>query len=135
MYVQEQMFRVQVTVGAKAYGVWDSFEGGDVDSEARTYRPGGLEYAVALSAPAATGDVTVSRGFKADRDGIAEKELYDKIGQEVIIVKEALTARDRPVSSIRYVGVLKSVRTPTHDSEGERVSRLQLVAAITGLPT
>jgi hypothetical protein len=136
MYVQEQMFRVQVTVAEKNYGVWDSFEGGEVDSDARTYRPGGLEDTVALSAPASTSDVTVSRGFNIERDHSLEKDLINSIGQKITIVKEARTAKvGPPVATLTYNGILKSVRSPTHDSEGERVSRIQLVAAISGLPS
>lgn len=137
-YVQEQMYEVTVNVtGIGDLGIWDTFEGGEVDSEARTYRPGGLKDAVALPAPAATSDVTVSRAYSADKDWDLERQLVESVGRAIRIGKKPLTFDNSPTSAkpATYSGVLKAVRTPTHDSEGDRVSRLQIVATITGKPS
>lgn len=141
-YVQEQMWQVHVwvvdqTTGQnRSLGIWDSFEGGDVDSDARTYRPGGMQASVALSSPAQTSDVTISRGYQTGDIG-TETFLHQHIGHPIEITKTAMDVlTTRPVSrGLQYRGIIKSVRTPTHDSDGDRVTRLQIVAVINGTPT
>lgn len=136
--VQEQQYLVTVSVDTLGnIGVFDTFEGGDITSSAKTYRAGGMADAEALPAPPTTEDVTVSRGFRGERDGPLKKLLNQKIGFAIRIGKQPLNP-DRTVIAgalETYVGIIQGVMGPSHDSEGDDVSKLSIVATISGLPS
>lgn len=142
MYTQEQNYSVTFYVGgtgqttAKSLGVWDKFEGGEIDSEAKTYRPGGMADPEVLAALPSVGEVTISKGFQADLDGATKKWLNSQIGQYACAIKTPLKADKKPVieGQETFTGIVKSVNTPTHDSEGDNVSMLEVVMIVKGLP-
>jgi hypothetical protein len=135
--VQEQQFLITCSVDDVVLGTFDSFEGGDVTSDAKTYRAGGMADAEALPAPPSTEDVTIARGFRAERDAAKKKWLNGKIGAKIVIGKQALNPDKTPVADAleTFTGIVKSVAGPSHDSTGEDVSKLTIVATISGLPT
>lgn len=142
-YTQEQNYSVVLYVGgsdvasAKSLGVWDKFEGGEIDSEAKTYRPGGMADAEVLSSLPSVGEVTVSKGFNAERDGATKKWMNSQIGSFAAVVKTPLKPDKSPVieGQETFVGVLKGLSTPAHDSEGDSVSMIEATVVVKGLPS
>lgn len=142
-YTQEQNYSVVLYVGgtsvstSTSLGVWDKFEGGEIDSEAKTYRPGGMADSVVLSALPSVGEVTISKGFDAAADGATKKWMNSQVGQFAAVVKTPLAPDKSPVIAGQetFVGILKGLSTPSHDSEGDSVSMLEATIVVKGLPT
>ncbi len=84
--VQESKYLVRLTVDpatSDVWGVpdsWDSFEGGEVASESTNYRPGGVREAEVMISPSTTSDITISRGYRSERDAAVEKLLIGRLG-------------------------------------------------------
>jgi hypothetical protein len=138
MYVQEQMFSVTVTVdGTPIQDSFDTFDGGDVKTDAKTYKPGGMADAEPLSGTPVTEDVSVGRGYKAERDAPLRKWLIGKLNTEISIGKQALGPDKVPVEGglETFRGILTGVSTPKFNSEGDSVTMLVLTATIAGTPT
>jgi len=142
-YTQEQNYSVVLYVGggsianAKSLGVFDKFDGGEIDSETKTYRPGGMAEAEVLVGLASTGEVKISKGFDAEKDGAMKKWLNSQIGSYAAAIKTPLKSDKSPVieGQETFTGVVKSVSTPTHDSEGNSVSMIEVTLTIRGLPS
>ena len=137
-YVQEQMFSVTVTVDdVPIQDPFDKFDGGEIDSNAKTYSAGGMAFPEALAGTPTVGEVTVSRGFRGERDAPLKRWLNGKVGKSIVIGKQALNPDKTPVDDglETFKGIVKSVTTPTHDSEGDSVTMFAITAVITGLPS
>jgi hypothetical protein len=142
-YTQEQNYSVALYVGgdsistATSLGVWDKFEGGEIDSETKTYRPGGMADAEVIAGLPATGEVTISKGFNAEKDGVTKKWLNSQIGKYAAAIKTPLKADKTAIKEAQetYVGVIKSVKPSTHDSEGDNVSMIEVTLTVKGLPS
>lgn len=136
--VQTQQYSVTVTVdGIPLPGVFDKFDGGEIDSDAVIYMAGGMADPEALPGTPKVGDVTVSRGFRGERDGPLKKWLNGKVGRPIVIGKQPLNPDRSPVAGALEVfsGVMKGVSTPSFDSGGNDVSTFDIVASISGLPS
>lgn len=135
--VQEQEFLVTVSIDGDLLGIFDTFDGGDVSSEAKVYRAGGMADPEVLSAAPATEDVTVSRGYRGERDGPLKRTLNNKVGHDITIGKQPLNGDKSivPDSLETFTGKIKSVSGPSHNSEGTDVSKLTIVATIRGVPS
>lgn len=133
----ERNFLVTVTVGGNPLGVFDTFDGGDIDSDSSTYSAGGMADPEALPGTITTGEVTVGRGYRGERDGVLKKYLNTQIGQPVVIGKQPLNPDKSPVAGAleTFRGVVKGVSTPKHDSNGSSVTTFEITATISGLPS
>lgn len=137
-YVQEQQFAVSVTIdGTPISGLFDKFEGGEVDSDADVYRAGGMAEPEALPGPVTTGEVTIGRGYRGERDAPLERWLAGKVGRPIVIGRQALNPDKTPVVGglLTFGGVVKGYATPSHDSQGNAVAMLEITATIGGLPS
>ncbi len=133
----ERNFLVTVTVGGSPIGVFDSFDGGDIDSDSSTYSAGGMADPEALPGTVTTGEVTVGRGYRGERDAVLKKYLNTQIGQPIVIGKQPLNPDKSPVPGglETFRGVVKGVSTPKHDSNGSSVTKFEITATISGLPS
>lgn len=118
-------------------GVWDRFEGGEIDSETRQYRAGGMAAPEALPGAPTVSDITISRGYRSERDAALERWLVANIGEWATVGKQALDRRAQPIPGglINFRCVLKGITTPTVDSEGTEVQMLSVVFTVDGLPS
>jgi hypothetical protein len=136
--VQEQMFAVAVSVdGVTIPGLFDGWDGGEVTSGSDTYNAGGMADAEALPGPVSTGEITISRGYRGERDAILERWLLTRLNRPMVGGRQALNPDKSPVVGglLTARGILTGVATPTHDSNGTAVSRLELTMLPHGTPT
>lgn len=136
--VQEQMFAVAVAIdGIPLPGLFDGWDGGEVTADSDTYNAGGMAAAEALPGPVSTAEITISRGYRGERDAPLEKWLLQRINHDMVGGRQALNPDRSPVVGGLLVvrGILTGVATPTHDSNGTAVSRIALTLLPHGVPT
>lgn len=138
-YVLEN--RVLVTVTFDLYGpIADSFDrwdGGDVDSTTKQYHPGGGADPVAVSGTKTVSDVTISRGYRADRDAPLRKWLRAHVGAWATLGYQPLNPDNTPVAAALETSraILRAVTALTADSEGDNVLMMPVVFTVHGLPS
>lgn len=110
--------RVEVNVGGRDLGVFDTFAGGANDSDDTKHRPGGMGPSEALGGFGNRDNFTVSRLYKLERDHPLAKFLDGQVGIGTVVAKRIMLSRDRtPVGDpITYTGVLKTFTPAEHDS-------------------
>jgi hypothetical protein len=136
--VQEQMFAVAVSVdGAPVPGLFDGWDGGEVTSGSDTYNAGGMAESEALPGPVRTAEITISRGYRGERDAPLERWLLTRLNRPMVAGRQALNPDKSPVVGglLTVRGILTGVATPNHDSNGTAVSRIQLTLLPHGVPT
>ena len=119
------------------YGVWDKWTGGEVDSDATNYYPGGMADPVSLGGRRTTANVVLSRLYRLERDHLHIQEWINAAG------KSAATISRQPLDingnvfgkPIAYRGILKKVTPPPLDSEQSTAALVELEFTITGFPT
>jgi hypothetical protein len=126
------------------FGIWDKKTGGEVDSDDTIYHPGNMADPISLGGRRTTGNVTLSRLYKLERDhgGVGAS------GQHIGALINRAGVADAKVSQqpldlnghawgnpLVYVGVLKRVTPPEHDSEASGAAMIELEITITGYPT
>lgn len=125
---RQDQYSVSVTVDGIRLGVWDTLEGGEVDSEETKFKPGGMAPSVSLGGSVEVGNVTVSRLYDLARDHSIVHWLLGRVGRaQVVVSKQPLTADAAAYGSpIVYRGILKSVTPPEVDSTGSDPSMIEL---------
>jgi hypothetical protein len=120
---REDQYNVTVTVAyggvTKDLGTFDSFDGGEVDSEETKYWPGGMGEQLSLGGRRSVGNVTVGRLYDLVRDHPLMGWLMGGVGKaSVTVTKTSLTIDSVAISApLVYVGKLKTITPPGHDSE------------------
>lgn len=124
-----------VTVDGKSLGVWDTLEGGEIDSEESRYRPGGMAPQVSLGGVPTTGNVTLGRLLERGRDwDLMRRIAATRVGKAAVTVHRQPLDRDgnpwgRPMI---YRGVLKTVTPPDTDSDSDDAAVWQIVVTPEG---
>lgn len=100
-------------------GTFDTFEGGEVDSEETKYWPGGLGQQISLGGRRTVGNVTVGKLYDQTTDHPNMGTIMGLVGKNTVVVtKTSLTIDDVAVAKpLVYEGKLKSITPPSHDSE------------------
>lgn len=119
------------------FGVWDTFSGGDVDSDQNQYYPGGMVPPVALGGRKTAGNVTVSRLYRLERDHDRMQFLIDAASESKMVVKrQPLDLNGNSYGkALVYRGILKHVTPPDLDSQQSGPALLQLEMTVDGFPT
>lgn len=110
-------------------GTWDTFSGGEADSEESKYSPGGMQPELTLGGKKTVGAVTVSRYLDALRDWAPlVKGLYARAGAARGSVGVTPLAADGTIAgdALTFTGMLKSVKMPDIDSTGSDAAKLEL---------
>jgi len=132
---RQDQYDVTVSVdGLGALGTFDTFKGGEVDSDEQKYRPGGMADPVSLGGAVTMGNVTVSRNYQLDRDHPSIHALLALVG------KSTITASKQPLDINRvpygrpliYKGKIKTVTPPEHDSTSSDPAMLEIEFVPTG---
>lgn len=109
-----------VTYGGTTHdlGTFDTFSGGEADSEETKYNPGGLAEQLSLGGRRTVGNVTVGRIYDLARDHPLMGWLLAVAGRaDLTVVKTPLNPDGVAVPSpLVYRGKLKAVSPPEHDS-------------------
>lgn len=125
---REDQYSVTVAVNGEDFGVWDTFSGGETDSEELKYKPGGMAPHVSLGGSTEVSNITVSRLYDLARDHQQAHKLHSLVGRaSVVITKQPLdvdgNAFGRPLV---YQGKLKRYVGPDHDSESSDAGKCEI---------
>lgn len=125
---REDQFSVSVVVGGRSLGVFDTKEGGEVDSEELKYRPGGMAPQLSLGGFQNVGNVTVGRLFDLSRDLPDVPFLSHRAGKaDMTVVVQHLDVDGNPFGKpYTYLGKFKQYTLPDHNSESSDAAMLEL---------
>lgn len=132
---RQDQYDVTATVdGLGALGTFDTFKGGEVDSDEQKYRPGGMADPVSLGGAVTMGNVTISRNYELDRDHPIIHTLLSLAGRAMISVcKQPLDINKVPYGRpLIYKGKIKTVTPPEHDSTSSDPAMLEIEFVPTG---
>jgi len=126
----EKDYRGLLTMNNTDFGQWDAVEGGEYDAEETKYTPFDEVERTYLSNKK-TGNVTLSRDYRPERDGAilkAQKQLHASAAKVVLLDKGA----DGNYQQNRdpYTGLVKSIIPPNYDSDGNAISKIQVVVTV-----
>ena len=125
---REDTWLVTCSVGDRALGVFDTFSGGEIDSEEALYSPGGMAAEISLGGRRTIGNVTISRYCDRALDWPLIKWLTAQVGAARCSV--GFTPLDpsgaRGGDPLTYSATLKTVTPPEHDSTGNDAAKIEL---------
>ena len=134
---REDTWVVTLSVADVPQGVWDTKEGGEIDSEETKYPPGGMAPEISLGGRRTIGNITLSRYCDRVRDWPTIKWLADQVGAARVSI--GITPLDFAGSAggkqLGYTGTLKSVTPPPIDSTGSDAAKIEVECTIDGEPT
>lgn len=126
---------VQVQLGNTVVnlGVFDTFSGGEVDSEDTKYARGGLADEESLGGRRHVGNVTVGRLYD-EMMQLQEPWLDSAVGRGIgTVTKQPLDEAGNAFGRPRvYTGKLLTMTPPDHDSESSDAARIELVFSTNG---
>lgn len=125
---REDTWFVTLRVDDRDLGVWDTFSGGEGDSEETKYAPGGMEPEISLGGRQTIGNVTLGRYCDRARDWPVIKWLFSRrgAGRGTIGVTPLAADGTRGGEPLVYGGTLKTVTPPPIDSTGGDAAVLEL---------
>lgn len=111
------------------FGIFDTWEGGNVTADNTKHRRGGMGVQVAIGGPVTIEDVTISRDYDLARDNRHAHWLSKAVGRaRVVATKHYLDADgDGYGSPIVITGVLIGYNEPNSDSDSSDVAMYELV--------
>ena len=135
--MRQDQWAVSVEVDGRDLGVFDTFEGGEVDSEETRYRPGGMAPPVSLGGAVTVANVTVAVLYDLARFHNLIHWLIGRAGKGAMVIRRKPLDVDGNVygDPLTYRGVLKQVNPPAHDSESSDAARLELEMVPAGTVT
>lgn len=115
----------------KNLGVWDKKSGGEIDSDQYKYKAGGMVPQISLGGTRTIGDLTISRLYRQERDHDWAQDLINWAGKAVVTVTQHFLDVDgnEGEKQIVWVGVLKTVTFPDHDSESTDPAMIEIVVS------
>jgi hypothetical protein len=121
-------YDIGVSIDGVQLGTFDKLTGGGYDSEETKYKPGGMAPEISLGGSKTTGNVTVSRLLRLDRDLPLVPMLKDKVGTgQVTVTKQSLDRNRNPYGKPDvYTGTLKAFNPPEPDSESNDAALFEL---------
>lgn len=116
--------------------IFDKKTGGEVDSDIYKYKPGGMRKQRSLGGSKNTGDLTLTRNYVLELDHGPSIFLSDWVGRAKCTVSQTMMDIDgNPYGKPTvWVGYLKTVTFPEHDSESSDPAMLEVVVSPDGPP-
>lgn len=132
---REQLFLVTLSIDGTDLGVWDKWDGGDMDSASTKYRSGGSAIEEDLGGAITFSDITIARNYRLSRDAGVLGFLFSKVGIGTCVVSKYPLNRDYSVFGpyIQAQGPLKTVTDPKVDSNAANPAILQLAISVNSL--
>ena len=119
MAQREDTWLIVFNLGGVDLGTWDTFSGGETDSEEAVFRPGGMAAPISLGGRQTYGNVTITRHHDDWLGGIF-KWLRSQCGKaRITIGRVPLNAQGLQSGPVEWLGgTIKAVTPPEHDSMG-----------------
>jgi len=132
---RQDEFDVTVKVDGQDLGTWSKCEGGEIDSDELTYKPGAMGERVSLGGAQNVGEVTVTALYDLDRFSPIIHWLLGRAGKgHAVVNKQPLDVDGNAFGrALVYSGVLKTVTPPIHDANASAAA--EIVLAITPMGT
>jgi hypothetical protein len=128
-----------ITVGVNGIhtGIWDVKEGGDVDSNELTYKPGGMVDPISLGGSRNVNNVTLRRNYRLGRDHSQSQRWLNWVGKGSVVITQQPLDQDGNAwgKPIVYNGTLKRVKLPDHDSSSSDAAMIEIEVTVSGIPT
>ena len=125
---REDTYMVVADIDGRDLGVFDTFAGGEVDSEESKYSPGGMAGDISLGGRQTIGNVTIGRYYDTLRDHPVYKWLAARAGHVrggcywIPMTLHGVIAGD----PVRYDGTFKRVQHSDIDSTGGDAATVEL---------
>ena len=131
---REDTWLISASCEGRDLGIWDTFSGGELDSEETKYRPGGMESEISLGGRQTTGNVTIGRYLDRARDWPLIKWLSTQRGVGRVNIGLTPLAFDgaRGGDPLVYTGTLKQTTIPDLDSTGNDATKVELEVTCVG---
>lgn len=131
---RDDTWLLSLSIDGRDLEVWDSLDGGEVDSDESKYRPGGLASEISLGGTRTVGNVTLGRNYDYLRDHPLLPWLVSRVGAgRAVIGRQPLDLNGIPQGSpTRYTGTLKTVTPPPVDSMSNDATKIELEFTIDG---
>ena len=125
---REDQYSVGVRIDGLDFKVWDTFSGGEADSEEAKYSPGGLAPEISLGGKRTVGNITVGRLYDLLRDHSQIQFLMERVGKaDVVVTKQPLDVDGNAFGQpLVYRGKLKMCTPPDHDSQSSDPAMIEL---------
>jgi hypothetical protein len=132
---REQLFLVHLEIDGTDLGIWDTWAGGDKDTNSTKYRSGGQPTEESLGGGTVYTDLTIGRNYRLSRDNPIIGFLLDKCGiGGCNVQKQPLDQAYQPYGNpIIGNGRLKTVTDPKVDSNSNNAAILQIVIELDNL--
>ena len=128
---REDTWLTVFNVGGNDMGTWDTFDGGETDSEEAKFRPGGMGEEISLGGRQTLGNVTMTR-HNDDFLNAWTKWLRQQCGRtRITIGRVPLDTYGVQAGPVEWLGgTLKRFTPPTHDSMGGDASLAEVECTI-----
>lgn len=125
--MRQDRFRVTASVDGRDLGVFETFSGGEVDSEETTYKLGGMGARVSLGGSVTVGNVTIGKLW-TESVQLLTHWLISRAGKGRLVIKKQALDVDGNAFGIplTYGGVLKQVNPPEVDANSSDAAVLEL---------
>ena len=132
---RENLFLIHLSIDGTDLGIWDSWAGGDKDTNSTKYRSGGEPNEESLGGGNVFTDLTIGRNYRLSRDNGIMGFLFDKCGIGAVVAqKQPLDRSYQPYGSPTIAsGVLKTVTDAKVDSNANNAAILSVVVEINSL--
>lgn len=129
--VRQNEITVDVTYRGelRKFGIFDTWEGGNVTADNTKHRRGGMGKQVAIGGPVTIEDVTISRDYDLTRDNPNAIWLSGAVGRAAVVATKRYLDADgnRFGTAIVITGVLIGYNEPNSDSDSGDVAMFELV--------
>jgi hypothetical protein len=125
---QQNQYANTVSVDGRPLGVFDTWSGGEADSDETKHSGGGMGPEKSYGGRQITGNVTVGRVYERERDHELVRWLIGRRGRASVVASRQPLDRDgnaygRPLV---YTGVLKTVSPQDVDSDSSDLDQFEL---------
>lgn len=136
--MRQDQFYITLTVNGIDYGVWDDWDGGEVEAEETKYRPGGSLAKKSYGGPIEVGNVTLARVYDVARDHAVLATLEAAVGSgECVATRLPVGKKHEAIAGVKakvVKGILQRVQDPTTESDSSEIAKLEVEISTSGLP-
>jgi hypothetical protein len=135
--VRQDSYAITASLDDRDLGVFETFSGGEIDSEETTYRLGAMGPRVALGGAVTVGNVTIGKLNELAWSQSIVHWLISRAGKGTLTIKKQPLDVDgnafgRPLT---YTGKLKQVNPPEADANSSDAAVLELELSPAGTVT